>query len=389
MARLMIADVWDETNGMLYFSDPSRSMGEMALFVLTESISFWRPLATLLAAAVLHSVPDFDVSWRVLRAINTALVLGAFLLMGDALTRFNREVTPPERYAFLFGALFSGGAVITSNWYANIFDASALFGIACGLALLARGRPLTAGLIFGVAFFCKEVTALALPFLVLLYAARRISFRDALRAGLPAFALGCVYFLLRSRIIALGGAYDTHRFEPDHLLPTILNLGRTFWFGTVKAGPWVWLGAVFTIGSVLVLRRVRLIAAMSAFLAATIFIYWGMFDVLQVDLIDASNFAGRMYLVPVTLFLFLLALERKRASICVLLFPIFFGAGLTYRDHARFQRLYAAIYRRAPTTVHYPDKPLDDRVRGIRIGEIPDAPFRINARRARLEPNVR
>jgi len=388
MARLMIADVWDETNGMVYFSDPSRSMGEMALFVLTQSISFWRPLATLLAAAVLHYFPDYDVSWRILRAINMAFLLGAFALLADALARFNREVTPRERFLFTCAALFSGGAVITAGWYANIFDASALFCIACGLALLARGRSLTAGLVLGVGFFCKEVTALALPFLVVLLAARRITFRDALRAGIPAFALGLVYFVLRGRIIALGGPYDTHRFELDHLLPTVMNLGRTFWFGTVKAGPWVWLGAVFTIASVLILRRPRLIAAMTAFLGAAVFIYWGMFDVLQVDLIDASNFAGRMYLVPVTLFLFLLALERRTVAICVLLLPILYGAGLTYRDHTRFQRLYVQIYRAAPTTIHYPGKPLDDRVRGLRIGDIPDAPLTINTKRARLEPRA-
>ena len=81
MVRLMIADVWDETNGMLYFSDPANSLGEIVRFVLTQSLGFWRPLPTLLAGAVMHFLPDFAVSWRVLRAINMALLVGAIAIL--------------------------------------------------------------------------------------------------------------------------------------------------------------------------------------------------------------------------------------------------------------------------------------------------------------------
>ena len=84
MVRLMIADVWDETNGMLYFSDPANSLGEIVRFVLTQSLGFWRPLPTLLAGAVMHFLPDFAVSWRVLRAINMALLVGAIAILAAA-----------------------------------------------------------------------------------------------------------------------------------------------------------------------------------------------------------------------------------------------------------------------------------------------------------------
>jgi len=384
MLRLMIADVWDETNGMIFFSDPARSYRELAVFVLTSSISFWRPLPTLIAAMVLHVLPDFQWSWRVLRGINIALLLGAFALLDGALRRWTGSLAPRERFVYAIAALFSGSAVIVAGWYANIFDAAALFILACGLALLARGRPIAAGLAFGAAFFCKEAAALVLPFLLVLFAAEKIRFRDMVRAAAPTFLLGSLYFWLRGRLIPLGGPTDTHRFELDHLVVTMTHIVETFWLQTVKAGPWIPIGAMITVASVLALRRPRLIAAMTAFLASTIFIYWGMFDTLLTDIIDPSNFAGRMYLIPCTLFLFVLALERRTITIALLLVPIVFGAAITYRDHARFQRLYKKIYRSAPLTVDYPIKPLDDSVRGVRIGDIPDAPYRIDPRNARL-----
>jgi len=395
MVRLMIADVWDETNGMLYFSDPANSLDEIVRFVLTQSLGFWRPVPTLLAGAVMHFLPDFAVSWRVLRAINMALLVGAVTILSNAVFLQTPKPgtaapTPRERFVLTIAVLFSGSAVITAGWYANIFDASALFALACGLALLARGRSLSAGIVFGIAFFCKETAALILPFLVVLLVARRISWRDAMRAGVPALALGFLYFTIRSRIIPFGGAGDVHTFDPQYLWPTIVNLVQSFWLQTLKAGPWLVIGAAFTLFALASLRRPPVIAAMVAFLGATVVIYWGMFATVQTDVIDAANFIGRLYLVPVTLFLFLLALERKTIAIAVLLIPIVFGAALTYRDHARFQRMYKRIYRTAreakvkPLTVHYPPKPLDDTVRGVRVGDIPDAQVRVDAKTGRL-----
>ena len=384
LLRLMIADVWDETNGMLYFSDPVHSYPELVGFVLTKSISFWRPLPTLLAATVLHVLPDFNWSWRVLRGINIALLLGAFAILGAALTRWIGPLAPRDRFLLLSAALYSGSAVIVAGWYANIFDASALFAVACGLLLLAGERPVAAGLVFGIGFFCKETAALSLPFLVVLFAARRVSLRNAVRAGVPTLVLGLCYFWLRGRLIPLGGPTDTHRFALNELLPTLVHIIEGFWLQTVKAGPWIPIGALITIASLAALRKPPLIASMTAFLAATVFIYWGMVGILQTDLIDPLNFVGRMFLLPCALFLFLLALERRTTTIALLLIPIGFGAVLTYRDHARFQRLYKHIYRDAPMAVYFPVKPLDDSVRGVHIGDIPDAPYQIDARAARL-----
>ena len=59
--------------------------------------------------------------------------------------------------------------------------------------------------------------------------------------------------------------------------------------------------------------------------------------------------------------------------------PIVFGGVETYRDHTRFQRVYKRMYRTAaesktkPLVVHFPPKPLADKVRGIDVGDHPGA----------------
>jgi len=380
--RLMIADVWDETNGMLAFSSAAMSLGQKLQFVLTQSLGFWRPLPTLVVATVLHFVTDFDVSWRVLRFLNIAMLLGALTIL---LRLTNREVRPLLTVAFLF----SGSAVITAGWYANVFDASALLLIAIALSLLLRGKDLAAGVVIGVAFFCKETAALALPFLLVLYAAKHITFKQALRAGIPATVLGAIYFILRSKIVPFGGAGDVHGFDTQYFLPSLLNLGESFWEQTLKSPGY--LGFVWLAFFLVMLRRVPVIAATIVFLLATAIVYWGMFIEYQHGmLVHHLNFIGRLYLIPVTLMLMLLALERQRIAMAVLLLPILFGGIVTWRDHARVQRMYKRVYSTAmrgnvkPLTFHYPAKPLDDTVRGVKIGDIPNASVTIDPKTGRL-----
>ncbi|HEY0155662.1 MAG TPA: hypothetical protein VGF28_00065 [Thermoanaerobaculia bacterium] len=400
--RLMIADVWDETNGMLAFS-AATPLGGKLQFVLTQSLGFWRPLPTLVVVGVLHFVADFDVSWRVLRCLNVALLLGALFvflralrvasgaLPGPGPTGETARVTRNTPLATIFTAsfLFSSSAVITAGWYANVFDASALFLLAVGLSLLLRGRDLAAGVVLGVAFFCKESAALGLPFLFVVFAAGRITFRQALRAGIPATLLGALYFALRSKIVAFGGAGDVHGFDAALFVPTLVNLGESFWEQNLKG--FGLLGFLWLAVSLAALRRPRLIAAAVVFFVATAVVYWGMFNEYQNGvLIHHLDFIGRLYLVPATLMLFLLALERRTVAIAVLLIPIVFGGFVTWRDHARFQRMYKRLYRTAeqapvkPVTVHYPPKPLDDVVRGLKIGDLPDAAVTVDPKTGRL-----
>lgn len=385
--RLMIADVWDETNGMLAFSSAAMTYGAKLKFVLTQSLGFWRPLPTLLVATILHFIPDFDVSWRILRAINIAMIVAAVQILLGAIA-----AKGALRFAMTIALLFSGSAVIAAGWYANIFDASSLLLIAIAVRLLFRDRAIAAGVVIGIAFFCKETTALALPFLLMLFAAGRIPFRQLLRTAIPATLLGAIYFAIRSKIVPFGATGDVHGFVPAQLLPTVINLAESFWRQTLKgAGPGI-PGFLFLAMSLIALRRPRLIAAALAFLAATVVIYWGMFGLWQNgELIHHLNFVGRLYLVPATLMLFILALERRTLVIAVLCIPIVFGGITTWRDHARFQRMYKRLYRTAaqatqkPLIVHFPAKPLDDTVRGIKIGDFPAATMTINARTGRFE----
>jgi len=390
ITRLMIADLWDETNGMLLFCDPAHSFWWNVQFVLTKSLGFWRPLPTLLAMFVLHFVRSFDVNWRILRFVDAFELLGSVALLVDAITRWSRRDETRD-LVFVIAVLFSGSGIIIAGWYANVFDASALLVIAAGLALLARGRALAAGVVFGVAFFCKETTALIFPFLVALLAARRITFRDALRSGIPAAILGAIYFAIRSRIVPFGSSSDVHGFPLDQFLPTLINLCESFWRQTLKGnGPGV-VGFVFLLVSLAALRKPRLIGAAALLVLASAVLYWQMTVMYQGDvLMSHLDFFGRLYLIPATMLLVLLAIERQTVAMVVLLIPILFGGYQTYRDHARMQRTYRRIYRTAaesktkPLIIDYPEKPLDDVVRGIKIGTFPNAHVRIDAKTGRL-----
>ncbi len=388
--RLMIADVWDETNGMLYFSDVSIPLGAKIHFALTQSLGFWRPLPTLFVALFLHFIPSFAVSWRLLRFVDMLIMTGALLLLLDAAGRWS-EGSARRRFLFAVAFLFSGSGVIAAGWYADIFDASAILLIALGLSRLARGRDLEAGVIFGIAFYAKETAILALPFLVMLFVAGRISWRNLLRTALPAIVLGGLYFAIRSRIVPFGSASDVHGFVARDFLPTAINFGATFWIQTMKR-PMLVIGLAFLAFSLAALRRPRTIVVATLFVIGCAVIYWGMFSEYQNGTVVAyQNFVGRLYLVPVALFLFLLAIEARDIAIAVLLIPILFGGAETYRDHMRFQRVYRRIYRTAsettakPLKVHYPPKPLADKVRGIDVGDHPDARVVIDAARARLQ----
>lgn len=84
MLRLMIADVWGETNGMLAFGSSATSLQAKLTLALTQSLGFWRPLPTAASAVILHGVPDPDLSWRILRAINIAMIAATVHLLRQA-----------------------------------------------------------------------------------------------------------------------------------------------------------------------------------------------------------------------------------------------------------------------------------------------------------------
>src|SRR5215212_521867 len=156
VARLYVADLWDETNGMVAFSDRSQSLAFKTGFVLTHSLGLWRPVSILPAVVVLHFIPDFDVNWRVLRGVNTLLVLVSLGLMLRAARRAGEPDDPRRDFVVTLAFLFSGSAIITAGWYANLCDAWGLLFVMIGLWLLMDNRALAAGVVFGIGVFAKE-----------------------------------------------------------------------------------------------------------------------------------------------------------------------------------------------------------------------------------------
>src|SRR4051812_23689517 len=161
MARLFIADVWDETNALVVFGDVHQSAGQLVATILKTPLPFWRPIPTIFAALVIHAVKP-DVAWPLLRIVNMLMILGAVALLIRAVRVWAGDDDRRD-FFFVFATLFSAGAIIAAGWFANIFDASVLLLVAWGLLLVTRGWFMEAGFVFGAAFFFKETAAMILP----------------------------------------------------------------------------------------------------------------------------------------------------------------------------------------------------------------------------------
>lgn len=381
MARLFIADVWDETNALVVFGDPHVSAGQLIAMILKTPLPFWRPIPTIFAALTIHALP-FAIAWPLLRIVNMLMIISAMALLVRALRAWAGEDARRD-FLFVFATLFSAGSIIVAGWFANIFDASVLLLMACGLVLITRRWFLEAGLVFGFAFFFKETAVMALPLLLLLFAIDRIKFRDAIRVTIPTLALGVVYFVLRSLVVPFGSAADTHQFRLAMLIPTASGLAESYWRETLWGAPTI-LGYIVFLFSILAMRGWRAKVAFAAFTGAAIVIYLEMFASYQGNaLIHYLIFVPRLYFIPATLTLFVFALDRRWWAVAILALPLLIGATGTYIRYERFQRSYRNLYRFArtapkPVRIDYAMKPLHDPARGIEIGDFPDAKLRID-----------
>ena len=63
MARLFIADVWDETSALVVFGDAHQSAIQLVSMILKTPLPFWRPVPTIFAALTIHALP-FDVACK-------------------------------------------------------------------------------------------------------------------------------------------------------------------------------------------------------------------------------------------------------------------------------------------------------------------------------------
>ena len=395
MSRLFIADVWDETNAMVVFGDAHQTAGQLVAAILKTPLPFWRPIPTIAAALTIHALPA-EAAWPLLRIVNMLMILGAVALLLRALDAWAGRDARRD-FFFVFATLFSAGAIIVAGWFANIFDASVLLLAAWGLMLLTRGWFLEAGFVFGVAFFFKETAAMALPLLLLLVAIGRLKVRDAVRVAIPTLAIGLLYFGLRGLVVPLGSAGDTHRFHFDMLIPTAAGLIESYWRETLWAPPSI-IGYVVFAFSLVAMRGWRARAAFVAYLVCAVVIYLSMFTVYQghelaryLMAVPHLTFLPRLYFVPVTLTLFVFALDRRWWAVAILAIPLLAGAAGTYARYQRFQRNYRDLYRYArhepkPVRIDYAMKPLHDPRRGIDIGDFPDAPLRLDPITGHLVP---
>jgi hypothetical protein len=393
MARLFIADVWDETSALVAFGDAHQGVTQLVAFIVKTPLPFWRPIPTIIIALTIHVLPA-SAAWPLLRIVNMLMILGAVALL---LRAVSIQAGRDDRRDFfvVFATLFSAGAIITAGWFANIFDASVLLLAACGLLLLARGWFLEAGFVFGIAFFFKENAAMIFPLLLLLVAIDRLRARDAMRTAIPAMAGGIVYFALRSLVVPFGSAADTHQFRMDMIVPTAAGLVESYWRETLWAPPGVIGYALFAF-SLIAMRGYRARAAFAVYIAAAVIIYLSMFTVYHghelaryVMAVPHLTFLPRLYLVPVTLTLFVFALDRRWWVIAILAVPLLAGAAGAYSRYQRFQRNYRDLYRYVqhepkPVRIDYAMKPLHDPRRGIDIGDFPGAPLRLDPRTGRI-----
>lgn len=382
VGRLFIADVWDETNGIVVFHGTGQSVGETIEVILKTPLPFWRPIPTLFAALVLRWTPP-EAGWRVLRIVNILTILASLAVLLRILRDWNGRDDRRDLLLTL-AMLFSGGAIIVATWYANLFDAFVMLFLAVALRLIQKERFLAAGVVLGAAFFFKETVAIALPLLLLLLAIDRIRIKDAVRVAVPMVVLGAVYFALRSLVVPFGSAADTHQFHLAKLKPTAWIFGTTFWLEATSR-TWRPLGVAAFLFALVAVRGWRARLAFLAYVGFCILMYLEMFA-WHDELISHLMFAGRLYFIPVTLVLFVLALDRRWWALPVLAVPLLVGAFVTFTNYRRFQESYRNIYRHTakPVRVYYPPKPLHDVRRGIEIGDLPDAPVALDPRTGKL-----
>ena len=384
---LMIVDVWDESNIFLILQSLPHSLPERLALVWGQYYGLYRPLAS--SALLLLDRLGFGLIG--MRYFNALLLVGAFGVL--AIAMMDRwSIDWRRALGFSLVALFSSGALIAATWFANIFDACCLFLIALGISRLTRERFVAAGLLFGLAFYCKEIAILAIPMIPwVMWRSRCLSLGALLRCFVPMVSLAIAYFAIRQHLIPLGTAGDIHQFAASAYWESLLTMAGGFWWQSTRfasGGPMWASGLVMTLAAALLLDgwRDRLLYAL--LLLLTSFACWGMFWPQGDTLISSFHFVGRLFLIPGTLALFVVVTGhgmRFPWLPWILIVPAVFGAIGTGIDHARFQRMYAQIYAQATAsgpdrvfTVNFGDKELNDGSRRLRIGNFPDADLQVS-----------
>ncbi len=380
--KLMIADVWDETNFLLYFYSTPHTFVEKIKFVWTSSDlgNIYRPLPISLAMLIIKPINNYELAWKVLRWTNVLLLLASLLFLLAALHKWN--IKNYQKLVFSIFFLYSSAAIISASWFANMFDVSALFFISLGFFFISLQRYIIAAFILSLSVFCKEISVLLIPFLFILVLNTKLDFHKLTRMCLIIFTIAGIYWYLRLSYIPLGSEQDIHGFSTIQLLPTLQAYFESFWWQTMKRDGMSFLGFIWLLISLLALRSLINKIAFIILMILPVIMYLGMFSYQHDILMTHNNFGGRLYLVPMVLSLLMLIMWGRMYLFIILLIPVLWGAQQTYTDHRNFQAVYHQIYEMAKKssdklTINYPEKPLNDHIRNIKIGDYPQACFSI------------
>ncbi len=385
----MIADVLDETNGLLLFRYSSEPFLQSVFHYWFNPVyGVYRPLVITVAVFIARWSPSYDWAWHLLRWVNISLLLGSLAFFCSIIRRRSDDKLIMLMFVALF--LFSGAAFITAGWGACMFDAAVLFLIGAGFFMLEKKNYIIAGALMGMGFFCKETALLAVPLLIIWKVNGFVERREFVISVAVTACFGLAYFTARQASIPLGSQQDLHGFSAGSFIPTAAAWFESFWFQNLSRKGAEITGFFFTLFSLFCLKKTGNIVGVTIMMFLCVILYWGMLEYRGESVIHAAAFAGRLYLIPVTFFIVLLALRGKRYLMLILMIPILWGAYETYSGYGKYQKVYQNIYQLAekhddgPLKVHFPRFPLEDKRRNLLIGKYPNAGWYLDAESGRL-----
>jgi len=393
LTRLMIAPVWDET--IFYGLVAGQAKLSQAILACWTSFPLYRPLMTTFLAVTLKALP-FDWAWPILRVVNMLLIAAAFTALLQAARIFwqgKYQAPLPAPITLLYWlAIFSSPAVlIVGGWYANIFDAACFFFMACGIWAYSKERAYLAGLLFGLAWFCKEAAVFIAPLLAYLFVALPRYRKILLRAFGIYLLFGIAYWSMRSVVVPLGSQHDVHAISPAFIWPAMKAVMVRMWMPGVSSFPAeVGIGASLL---VLIAARNGLYAGLvfAVYLAATL-VYAGMLPgdaaYTSYPLIGPTIFAARLFYMPAGILLFGLLMTGRRAPLLVVIFIYLAALPVQFKWQGDFQRVYHAIYalgdnEAAPVVIHIANtssaQPMP-KYRNVIMADMPNADYEFNER---------
>ncbi len=397
---LMIAPVWDEINFYVLFSPFKKNVWQGFHFLWFE-YGLYRPLATTFLAVNL-SVFSPDLVWPLLRIFNAVMVIASYWLIAGAAKAWHSTsyngLSKGTLLNYWFAGLLAPTVLIVSNWFANIFDASCLLFIALGLSAWTRNRPILAGSMFGLAWFCKEAAIFAMPLLIYLYVINPPLRKNTSQATAIYMALGLVYWLLRYRIILLlGPAAAIHPLNFSRIFAALPAAAIRLSLPGLTVLPSA-LGFTITLLLALSARSAVFFGYVSSIILCAALVYQDSiaFGAIghQLPLINPAIFDARFFHIPLALLMFGLLLQRQTWPFVLLTLSFLAATPFEFRHYRQFQLAYQSYYQLAAKA----HKPIvifakaSDGVQktegafGVKIGEYPNADYVLNPNDGSLTP---